>query len=186
MKLVVCFPGIGYHCDKPLLYYSRKLAARAGYDHPILLQYTYHKDGLRGNPAALREASDTLYAQAEAQLSAVDWSQYDDVLFLSKSIGTAVSAAYAQRHSLACRQVLYTPLSLTFDFAPQHALAFLGTADPWSDVPSVTAAARANSTPISLYENANHSLETGDVPHDLATLRDVMQETQIFIADTTR
>ena len=33
MKLVVCFPGIGYHCDKPLLYYSRKLAACAGYGH---------------------------------------------------------------------------------------------------------------------------------------------------------
>lgn len=89
MKLVVCFPGIGYHCDKPLLYYSRKLAACAGYDHTLLLQYTYHKDGLRGSPAALREAFDTLYAQAEAQLSAVDWPQYNDVLFLSKSIGTA-------------------------------------------------------------------------------------------------
>ena len=88
MKLVVCFPGIGYHCDKPLLYYSRKLAACAGYDHTLLLQYTYHKDGLRGNPAALHEAFDTLYAQVEAQLSAVDWPQYDDVLFLSKSIGT--------------------------------------------------------------------------------------------------
>ena len=70
MKLVVCFPGIGYHCDKPLLYYSRKLAACAGYDHTLLLQYTYHKDGLRGSPAALREAFDTLYAQAEAQLVA--------------------------------------------------------------------------------------------------------------------
>ena len=102
MKLVVCFPGIGYHCDKPLLYYSRKLAACAGYDHTLLLQYTYHKDGLRGSPAALREAFDTLYAQAEAQLSAVDWPQYDDVLFLSKSIGTAVSAAFAQRHGIPC------------------------------------------------------------------------------------
>lgn len=141
MKLVVCFPGIGYHCDKPLLYYSRKLAACAGYDHTLLLQYTYHKDGLRGSPAALREAFDTLYAQAEAQLSAVDWPQYDDVLFLSKSIGTAVSAAFAQRHGIPCRQILYTPLSLTFALAPQNALAFLGTADPWSDAFSVAAAA---------------------------------------------
>ena len=66
MKLVVCFPGIGYHCDKPLLYYSRKLAACAGYDHTLLLQYTYHKDGLRGSPAALHEAFDTLYAQGSA------------------------------------------------------------------------------------------------------------------------
>lgn len=135
MKLVVCFPGIGYHCDKPLLYYSRKLAACAGYDHTLLLQYTYHKDGLRGNPAALREAFDTLYAQAEAQLSAVDWPQYDDVLFLSKSIGTAVSAAFAQRHGIPCRQILYTPLSLTFAFAPQNALAFLGTAAPGAMFP---------------------------------------------------
>lgn len=124
MKLVVCFPGIGYHCDKPLLYYSRKLAVCAGYDHTLLLQYTYHKDGLRGSPAALREAFDTLYAQAEAQLSAIDWPQYDDVLFLSKSIGTAVSAAFAQRHGIPCRQILYTPLSLTFALAPQNALAF--------------------------------------------------------------
>lgn len=35
MKLVVCFPGIGYHCDKPLLYYSRKLAACAGTTTPF-------------------------------------------------------------------------------------------------------------------------------------------------------
>ena len=26
MKLAVIFPGIGYHTDKPLLYYSKKLA----------------------------------------------------------------------------------------------------------------------------------------------------------------
>ena len=25
MKIAVFFPGIGYHCDKPLLYYARKL-----------------------------------------------------------------------------------------------------------------------------------------------------------------
>ncbi len=25
MKLAVFFPGIGYHCDKPLLYYAKKL-----------------------------------------------------------------------------------------------------------------------------------------------------------------
>ena len=25
-RLAVIFPGIGYHCDKPILYYSRKLA----------------------------------------------------------------------------------------------------------------------------------------------------------------
>lgn len=31
-KLAVIFPGIGYHSDKPLLYYSKKVAKRLGYE----------------------------------------------------------------------------------------------------------------------------------------------------------
>ena len=182
MKIVVSFPGIGYHCDKPLLYYSRKLAAAAGYTESLCLQYTYHKAGLRGDPAALQEAFDTLYAQAEQQLAAVAWEKYDDILFLSKSIGTAVAAAYAQRHALCCRQVLYTPLELTFPFLPQRAIAFYGTADPWSDRDAVTRLAAQCGTPLYLYENANHSLEAGDVLRDLDTLQDVMHKTAGFVA----
>lgn len=181
MKLVVCFPGIGYHCDKPLLYYSRKLAATAGYDHAVLLQYTCQKDGLRENPAALRAAFDALYTQAEAQLAAVGWAQYDDVLFLSKSIGTAIAAAYAQKHTVPCRHVLYTPLALTYEFAPQHAIAFLGAADPWSDVDAVTAQSRANGTPITVYAQANHSLETPDTLRNIQILGEVMQNTADFL-----
>ena len=40
MKLAVFFPGIGYHCDKPLLYYSQKLAKECGYEETIALSYT--------------------------------------------------------------------------------------------------------------------------------------------------
>ena len=178
MKLVVCFPGIGYHCDKPLLYYSRRLA-RA--DREILVQYTYQKPGLRGNPAALRAALDALYAQTEPQLADVQWAEYDEVVFLAKSIGTAVAAAYAQRHGIACKSVLYTPLELTYDFAPQNALAFLGAADPWSDVPAVTAKAGGA---LYLYPDANHSLETDDVAKNLAVLQDVMEKTRQFLCPT--
>lgn len=32
MKLAVLFPGIGYTCDKPLLYYGAKLAKSYGYE----------------------------------------------------------------------------------------------------------------------------------------------------------
>ena len=37
MKLAVFFPGIGYHCDKPLLYYSRKLVQEYGYEKIVTL-----------------------------------------------------------------------------------------------------------------------------------------------------
>ena len=29
-RIAVIFPGVGYHVDKPLLYYSRKLAGKYG------------------------------------------------------------------------------------------------------------------------------------------------------------
>ena len=31
-KLAIIFPGVGYHKDKPLLYYSSKLVKGLGYD----------------------------------------------------------------------------------------------------------------------------------------------------------
>ena len=37
--------------------------------------------------------------QAEEILKDVDFSAYDDILFISKSVGTAVSAAYARETS---------------------------------------------------------------------------------------
>ena len=49
MKLAVFFPGIGYHCDKPLLYYSRKLAQECGYEETIALSYNYDGGNIRGS-----------------------------------------------------------------------------------------------------------------------------------------
>lgn len=40
-KLVIIFPGIGYHCDKPLLYYAKKLAKEHGYEEIVSLKYSY-------------------------------------------------------------------------------------------------------------------------------------------------
>ena len=39
-KLAVLFPGIGYHCDKPLLYYSKKCLSAYGYEI-IEVNYTH-------------------------------------------------------------------------------------------------------------------------------------------------
>ena len=39
-KLAIYFPDIGYHCDKPLLYYSRSLARELGYKEYRNISYT--------------------------------------------------------------------------------------------------------------------------------------------------
>ena len=197
-KLAVYFPGIGYHCDKPLLYYSRRLAKEAGYEE-LQLSYTFSGGNIRGNKEKMREAFFTLYDQAAEQLADVNWESWDEVLFVSKSIGTIISAAYAAKQHIPCRQILYTPLEDTFRIEEElgltreavqdrksagkenHAIAFIGTADPWSKVPQVISLSEEKGIPIFSYEGANHSLETGNVLACLDILTDVMAKTSSFL-----
>ena len=86
MKAAVFFPGIGYHCDKPLLYYSRKLAQECGYEETIALSYTYDGGNIRGNEEKMQQAFESLYEQAEKSLSAIDFDKYDEILFVAKSV----------------------------------------------------------------------------------------------------
>lgn len=179
------FPGIGYHADKPLLYYSRKLAGEAGYEQ-IALKYDYQAGNIRGNKEKMEAAFHALYAQAEEQLAEVDFTAYAEVLFVSKSVGTIIASAYAQKLEEAgmaadLRHILYTPLEATYTFAPKHAAAFIGTADPWSDVPAVIRMSEAQGVPMHVYEKANHSLETEDTLQNLKILQDVMEKTKAII-----
>lgn len=184
-KLAIFFPGIGYHCDKPLLYYSRKLADEAGYKSILTLDYSLAGSNITGNIRSDREkmqqAFSYLYEQAAKQLSSINWQDYDEIIFISKSIGTVIASAFAQHEKISCRQILYTPLCETYDFRPQNAIAFLGTSDPWSNIEKVTDISGEQKIPLFLYPDANHSLETKDTLRNIKTLQDVMEETKRFL-----
>ena len=54
-KLAVFFPGIGYTNDKPLLYYSRKLAEERGYE-VICMEYHDLPEKIKGNKEKMIQA----------------------------------------------------------------------------------------------------------------------------------
>lgn len=180
-KLAVIFPGIGYHCDKPLLYYSRKLAKEHEYKEIISLEYSYTGKNIRGNEKKMQEVFEILYQQAEKQLEMINFSKYEEILFISKSVGTAISSAYAQKHKIRCHQILYTPLEATYKFEHPDAIAFLGTSDPWSNAANVKILSNEQKVPIYIYDKADHSLETGDIIKDIETLEDVMKKTKNYL-----
>ena len=180
-KLAIIFPGIGYHSDKPLLYYSRKLAKERGYEEIISLKYSYTGRNIRGNKEKMQEVFEILYQQAEKQLERIDLSKYDEILFISKSVGTAISSAYVQKYKIRCKQILYTPLEETYKFEHSDAIAFLGTIDPWSNTANVEMLSKKQNVPIYMYENADHSLETGNIIEDIKTLEDVMKKTKEYL-----
>ncbi|MDE5598304.1 MAG: alpha/beta hydrolase [Lachnospiraceae bacterium] len=180
-KIAIFFPGIGYHCDKPLLYYSRNIARELGYQNYRNVSYTYQAGNIRGNEEKMKEAYEALFLQAEAALTDIIWAEYDDVLFISKSIGTIIAASYAEKYGLKdARHILYTPLAQTYLFSPKHAIAFIGTADPWSNTDEIIRLSNANRIPLTVYDECNHSLECSDTLKNLETLTDVMQKTRDF------
>lgn len=180
-KIAVYFPGIGYHCDKPLLYYSRNIACELEYKNYRNMSYTYNAGSIRGDEEKMKKAYEALFSQSENQLADIIWSQYDDVLFISKSIGTIIASSYAKKYGLKnARHILYTPLAQTYLFAPEHAIPFIGTADPWSDTDEIIRLSDSNHIPISVYEGCNHSLECGDTLKNTDNLKDIMQKTKDF------
>ncbi|MBD5480138.1 MAG: alpha/beta hydrolase [Lachnospiraceae bacterium] len=181
-KIAVYFPGIGYHCDKPLLYYSRSIASKLGYENLKNVTYAYSAGNIRGNIEKMKEAYEALFSQSEAELANIVWSEYDDILFVSKSIGTIIAASYAKKYGLeGIRHILYTPLAQTFLFTPNNAIGFIGTADPWSNIDEITQLSAENHIPLITYEGCNHSLECDDALKNIETLKDVMQKTRNFI-----
>ena len=182
-RLALVFPGIGYTADKPLLYYSIRLAARLGYQTRIL-SYSGFPDGVFHDEEKMRMAFSSACAQAASQVSDLDFSTYDDILLIGKSIGTVVAAQLASGWSSSApiRMVLFTPLAETFLYPLSDAIVFTGTADPWvKGHDSIHSLCTQREIPCFVTENGNHSLETGDVSADLQTLSFVMRNTERFM-----
>lgn len=183
-QIVIIFPGIGYTADKPLLYYGLDTACECGYEEYRKLSFTpQSKKNIRGNEEAMKEAFDELYHQAEEQLTDIDWNRYDDILFLSKSIGTIIAGAYASKHGLKnVKHVLYTPLKYTYQYQFSKAIAFIGTNDAWGDYREVVVLSEEAGVPIKVYQNANHSLEVpDDVINNINRILDVVEVTNEFL-----
>lgn len=173
-KIAVLFPGIGYTCDKPLLYYAGKIAVSKGYEL-VKVEYSNFPSGIKGNKEKMEKAFQCGLEQAEDILKDICWEEYEDILFVSKSIGTVISSAFARKHQLPVKNILFTPLQQTFLFADENGIVFHGTADPWADTKDITEGCKKLNLPLILTEQGNHSLETGDVLKDLQNLEKTMR-----------
>ena len=182
-NIAVLFPGIGYTCDKPLLYYTGKQLQGLGYE-VIRLSYSGFPANVKGDEAKMRKCFAIQQEQTEEQLKDIDFSVYDDVLFVGKSLGTVAALQYAREFAVSARFVLLTPIEQTFCVAfSSDAIVFHGTADPWERTERITSACTDRKIPLYVVADANHSLETGDVQKDIDNLQQVIAQIQEFAGE---
>jgi len=179
-KLAVIFPGVGYTKDRPLLYYATKLAIKKGYK-TLFLDFSgidWSKEKLK-DEAFLMETLEMCLKRTEAALSEIKTEDYEDILFISKSIGTVVATAYADKVNINVSQICFTPLEFIELYVKEgNALVFYGDSDPYADPGSIARICSEKKLEAYHIANANHSLETKDVKKDIENIAFVMSKVE--------
>ena len=180
MKIIVClFPGGIYTFDRPLLYYSWKLLDGLGWEiFPV--RYGGFSPCAQKDIGMIIKSAGMALEQSEEALRGIDWSAYEDILMIGKSIGTIACSAYARRHGIDCRQIHFSPVEETFQYAGEKGIVFHGTADRWVDTEIVERCCAEKGLSLYKTEGANHSLETGDVEFDIEIIPKTMKTIQEY------
>ena len=174
---------MGYHRDKPLLYYAKRLAREHGYEL-LEVSYVFNKRArdVMNDDDAKREAFKYAVDETAKQLEPVKFAEYKDVLFIGKSIGTAVAAYYDKENGINARHIVFTPVPETFaHLRNKSGIVFHGTADPWCE--NDLTKAKCEELGLRLYEieDANHSLETGDALTDIKRMPELLSHITEYI-----
>ena len=184
-KLAVLFPGVGYTTDKPLFHYAKKILKQ--YEYDILeIKYTGMEgvslvEMLNENGKDIKRISRdkvlAFVAKAEElskqQLKKVDLSEYDRVVFVGKSIGTAIGTLCAKHFGIHPYNIMLTPLEFTLQLCEngEKGLVIYGTSDQYANVKYIQEKCHELGLKCESFNDGNHSLETGDVMTDIDYLK---------------
>ena len=169
-KLAVMFPGVGYTMDFPLLYYASFLYEAKGYEQ-IHMKYNsiFFEPDLTREEKSLR-VRDYVWEKAKD----IDFSAYDEVVFLSKSFGTVEAGYLAEKLGINPTQIYLTPVPRALPHIKEADTVVIGTAD--EVYPECKAHFDEHGIQPMYIEGADHSLEVEGKPFEsLEILRDVMR-----------
>lgn len=172
-KLAVMFPGMNYNSDKPLLYYTKKILIKENYD---IVSISYGE-----LPKEKQPAFDIAIKKAEEATKDINWSNYDTILFISKSIGTILAGIIAANLPKNIKHIYLTPVNETLEFMNGDVVVFSGKEDPMMNTKDLVEECKNKEIELFLYDDCNHSMETGDVNRDIKILADITEKCQEFI-----
>lgn len=169
-KLVVMFPGVGYGFNHPLLYYSDLLFDSKGYE----CFYMRYQDTFFDDKLSFDEKAAKVRRFVFEEAKKIDFTGYDEIVFLSKSIGSVEAGVFAESLDFKVKQIFLTPVEKAIPYCKTNSCVVIGTKDEafgaykkHCDESGIEA----------LYiENANHSLEVeGSVFCNLEIIEKVMK-----------
>lgn len=162
-KLAVFFPGTGYTCERPLLRRCANRYAELGY-RIIKLNH----DGIDfRSMEGVEDALDAARRCVMEQVMDINFSQYDDVVFVAKSLGTAVALWLDEKGSAQARHLSLTPIPQVLPFltGPDRIIAaVIGSEDRHLSPEALQRHCEERGIPYMVIPGVSHSLEYPDDP----------------------
>lgn len=166
-KLAVSFPG-GRGYEVPLLYFGSKYFENKGYEKLFI-----------NHPASEKEGFEEIYGNARRMISGIDFKEYDDIVFLGKSIGTEVACKLKEEYKIPASLVLFTPLKETLPYLSASndiLLVAAGDRDRYLESNVLQEICISESIPCYIEPNVGHRMEVkGDLSRDLEIISNVLK-----------
>ncbi|GKU25171.1 hypothetical protein [Clostridium folliculivorans] len=172
-KIVVIFPGVNYSADCPLLYYAVFKFETRGYEK-VAINY----GDLTNKYDSLAQLIQGIKSDVLLRLKDIDLSQYDDIVFVSKSMGTAVAGWIEEKLCIKARHIYLTPLNETLPYIKKDKniiTVIAGTKDKFLDTETLKEHCKKENIYLKLIEGAGHRLEVrGDMNKNIELLKEIV------------
>lgn len=170
-KLVVLFPGGNYSVDMPLLYYANFKYVVQGYEKLAISYGDYVKDVTEDSKKKLRES--VLH-----QVEHIDFKDYEDIIFISKSMGTTIAGWLQQTLGIKVRHIFLTPIEETLQYITSDRdiiIIIAGKCDKLLDAYKLKQHCEEAGVSLHQIEGVGHRLEVfGDMDSNIDILKEIV------------
>lgn len=167
-KIVISFPGVR-GCEIPLLYFGSKHFEDLGYEKLFI-----------NCPAPGEIEYDMLYERAEKIIQSIHIEEYENIIFIAKSMGTVVACKIKEKYDIPASLVLFTPLNDTLPYINnKNDVLFVSTGENDRHLNSKVLRELCEKEGIKCYiePNVGHRMEVkSDLMRDLEIISNVINE----------
>lgn len=158
-KIVISFPG-ARGCEIPLLYFGAKHFEDMGYEKRFI-----------SYPANREITLENVLNNALEMLRDIGWNEYEDIVFVAKSLGTVVSGRVKELLGIPAKLILFTPLEETLTYIRKDndvLLTAMGDEDPYLAAPRLMEVCEREGIKYHIEPGVGHRMEVaGDLRRNL-------------------
>lgn len=119
-----------------------------------------------------------MYENAEKVIQQINFSEYEHIIFVAKSMGTVVACTLKEKYNIPATLILFTPLKETLPYIKKDndiMLVAAGDKDDWLESKILVEVCEKEGLPYYIEAGVGHRMEVmGDLERNLEVIKNVI------------